>query len=308
MSKRIAIVGGSCVDIFATSALPLVMHDSNPGNVNIGFGGVGRNIAENLARLGQDVMLIAGFGVDPFSAQMLRHTADTGVRTEHSILSAEMQTPYYISVNDSSGEMAVAVNDMEICGLITPDYLRGKLSVLNSCDAVVMDTNIPADSVRFLAMQCKVPLFADAVSTQKAMKLLPALPYVSALKANLQEASALLGVKVSASLSLLKDAARRFHSLGISSVFITLGKTGAFLSRNGTQQRMASYPVQTINANGCGDAFGAAAFFGVLNHDPPALILKRALAAAALTAQSHQSVSQSLSVVAIDTLANETER
>ena len=308
MSKRIAIVGGSCVDIFATSTLPLIAHDSNPGNVNIGYGGVGRNIAENLARLGQDVTLLAAFGDDLFSGQMLRHTADTGVRTEHAVLSGDMQTPYYISVNDSNGEMAVAVNDMQICNLITPDYLRGKLALLNSCDAVIVDTNIPAESIRFLALQCTVPLFAEAVSTQKAMKLSPVLPHLDAVKANLQEAGALLGATVTATLPSLAAAADRFHALGISSVFITLGKTGAFLSCNHIQQSLPSYPVQTVNTNGCGDAFCAAAFLGVLRHDPPVLILKRALAAAALTARSPQSVSQSLTMVAIDTLTNEMER
>lgn len=301
MIKHIGIVGGSCVDIFATSALPLVAHDSNPGTVNIGYGGVGRNMAENLARLSQDVLLIAPFGQDPFSAHMLQYTAAADVNTRHVFVSEAEQAPYYISVNDCGGEMSAAVNDMKICEQITPDFLAGKLPLLNQCDAVILDTNIPQVSIEYLAARCATPLFAEAVSTHKAMKLKTSLPYLFAIKANLQEAEALLGESVSSGRASLCSAAARFHSMGISHVFITLGKQGAFYSTKDTQLLQAAYPTQPVNTNGCGDAFGAAAFLGILRGDPPETLLKSALAAAAITAQSPQAVSPTISSAAIET-------
>ena len=176
MTKHIAIVGGSCVDIFAASALPLVAHDSNPGTVRIGFGGVGRNIAENLGASWAERNLIAAFGSDPFSTQMLPIRPRRALHTEHSLICPERQAPYYISVNDCNGDMAVAVNDMKICERITPVPLSGELPVLNACDAVMLDANIPEESDRFLVARCRAPLFADAVSTSKAVKLVPRSP------------------------------------------------------------------------------------------------------------------------------------
>jgi pseudouridine kinase len=296
VKQCIAIVGGSCVDIFATSTLPLIAYDSNPGTVNIGFGGVGRNIAENLARLHQDALLIAAFGNDPFSKQMLVYTSAAGVNTQHSLTARKTKAPFYISVNDSNGDMSVAISDMTICDLITPEFLSNKMSVINRCGAVILDTNIAEESIKYLAANCEPPLFVDTVSTRKASKLAAVLPYLSAVNTNRQEAEALLGVAVTADLPSLKEAANRFHSLGVSRVFITLGNEGAFLSDGYTAIMRSAFRVKTVNANGCGDAFSAAAFLMLLNDKPPDEILRTALAAAAVTAQSEQAVSPDLYV------------
>ncbi len=305
MSKHIVIIGGSCVDIFAVSAKPLVSHDSNPGTVNIGFGGVGRNIAENLTRLGQTVTLIAAFGDDPFSRHMLSYTAAAGICVDHSLIAPQMQSPYYISVNDSNGEMHVAVNDMRICERLIPSFVQEKLPIINRADAVVIDTNIPQETIALIASSCRVPLFADGVSTKKVIKLIPSLHSLHGLKVNLLEASALLETPVTASYSSLCVAADRLHAIGIPHVFITLGKAGAFVSSGGSRHLQNSYSVIARNANGCGDAFSAAAFLGILHGDEPEHILQAALAAAAVTARSAQAVSTDLTPSAIQSLIEE---
>ena len=308
MKKRIGLVGGSCVDIFATSALPLIAHDSNPGTVNIGFGGVGRNIAENLARLSQEVLLFAPFGQDPVSAHMMAYTAAAGVDISHCLVAPNSEAPYYISINDVGGEMAVAVNDMAICKQISPDYLMQKLDILNTCDAIFFDTNIPKDSIDTLVEYCKPPLLAEAVSTHKAAKLVSALPYLHAIKANRQEAQALTGLPVSVERLSLQAAADTFHRLGIPHVLITLGKQGAFYSANGIQLRRNAYQTTVENTNGCGDAFCAAAFLGIIKSSTPESLLDAALAAAAITAQSKQSVSADMSLAAIETFFHKARR
>jgi len=305
MKSRIAIVGGSNVDIFATSALPLIDHDSNPGRVTIGYGGVGRNIAENLARLGQDALLLAPFGKDPMSAQMLMHTKASGVDIKHIITTGEYQAPYYISLNDSNGDMEAAVSDMRICDCITPAFLERKRDVINACDAVIVDTNIPEEAIHNLALNAKPSIFCDAVSTGKAIKLVPLLPHLFALKANIKETEALLGERVSADLPSLTKAANRFHVTGIPHVLITLGMNGAFYSANGQAMLQEVYQVNIKNTGGCGDAFAAAAFLGILQQKKPLSILRRALAAAAVTAKSEQAVSTKLSNTEIDKMIKE---
>ncbi|MBN1777417.1 MAG: carbohydrate kinase family protein [Clostridiales bacterium] len=295
MNKRFAVVGGSCVDIFAASSLPLVAYDSNPGTVSVGFGGVGRNIAENLARLKQKVHLIAAFGSDPFSVKMLADTAASGVNTEDCLLMPDLKAPYYIAVNEPSGDMAVAVNDMESCNQITPAFLSGKLAIINQCDAVILDTNIPRETIDFLTAECKPPLFADAVSTKKALKLTGALPRLFGVNLNLREAQALLNAEVSVETGSLTNAADIFHDKGICYVLITLGENGAFLSAKHQIHTMKAFSAETRNLNGCGDAFCAAAFLGIVLEHSPEDILKNALSAAAITAQSVQSVSKDLS-------------
>ncbi len=305
MKKRIAIVGGSSVDIFATSDQPLITHDSNPGHVTIGFGGVGRNMAENLAHLEQDVLLIAAFGQDPFSIHMLAHTASAGVDTTHTLIIPDRHSPYYISVNDSHGEMEVAIADLRICDLITPSFLSQKLPVLNECDAVVVDTNLSEEAIRFLAYHCTPPLMAETVSTRKAVKLISSLPHLFAVKANLQETEALIGEKVNGDLQSLIKAANKLHAFGISHILITMGRNGAFYSDNGNILRMDAYQTETVNTNGCGDAFSAAAYLAILCGRSPTEIMQNALGAAAITAQSEQAVFAGMSFASIDRFLRE---
>ena len=306
MKHKIAVVGGSCIDIFAAPSLPLVMHDSNPGTVHIGFGGVGRNIAENLARLEQDAVLVALFGNDELSCRMRDHTAKAGVDVTQSITHTNAKPPYYISINDSDGDMAAAISDISICDSVTPSFLARRMDILDACDGVIVDTNIPQDAIQYLAETTYPPLFADAVSTRKAVKLKRILHLLYAIKANLLETQALLDIPVTNDLSSLTAAANRFHDKGISYVFITLGMAGAFLSCPQGRKLRKAYPVHTVNANGCGDAFAAAAFVSALNDHSPDMILQKALAAAAIAAQSAHAVSQEISMSAIHNFINET--
>ncbi|MEZ5220286.1 MAG: PfkB family carbohydrate kinase [Ilumatobacteraceae bacterium] len=47
-----AVIGGANIDMKAQSRARAATHTSNPGRTSMTPGGVGRNIAENLARLG----------------------------------------------------------------------------------------------------------------------------------------------------------------------------------------------------------------------------------------------------------------
>lgn len=65
-----AVVGGVNMDIGGQSDGPLVPGDSNPGRVRISLGGVGRNIAHNMALLGLDVRFLTAFGDDIYAQRM----------------------------------------------------------------------------------------------------------------------------------------------------------------------------------------------------------------------------------------------
>ena len=60
----ITVIGGINIDIEGCPRKALLPSDSNPGDIAISFGGVGRNIVENGARLGADVGLISLTGDD----------------------------------------------------------------------------------------------------------------------------------------------------------------------------------------------------------------------------------------------------
>ena len=75
---RIAVVGGANMDIGGFPDGRLRLEDSNPGRVHLSVGGVGRNIAENAARLGLDVSLISAIGGDPNGRMLLEDCRQKG--------------------------------------------------------------------------------------------------------------------------------------------------------------------------------------------------------------------------------------
>ncbi len=291
---RFVVVGGNNVDIHATAATPLVFGDSNPGSIHTGLGGVGRNIAENLARLGQQVSLITVFGDDEFSRLATDQAGKVGVDIGDSIYAQNAASCVYVCINQPGGDMAVAVNDMALCERITPEYLAGRLPLLNAADAIILDANIPEESIAFITQHCTPPVFADAVAAKKAARLHSSLPMLRGLKANQIEMELLTGINV-AHENDLRTAAMALHQMGMEYVFITLGSRGAFCSANGEQAFDRPLQQRVVNTTGCGDAFTAATALAVLEGRSVSEMLKMGLAAASICAASVQSVSDQMS-------------
>ena len=173
---RCAVVGAANIDIGGFPQGRIALQDSNPGRVLLSPGGVGRNIACNLARLGVETHLVAPLGTDAFTGILRADCARAGVDTRLCFTFPGAASSAYLFIADINGDMQLAVNDMDICRRMTPEALAGRIDALNAMDAVVLDANLPEASIAFLAERLRPPLFADAVSAAKARRLLPALP------------------------------------------------------------------------------------------------------------------------------------
>ena len=82
MSKQgghILVIGAATIDVKGRASKGLQLGTSVPGTIKVSFGGVARNVADNLARLGQSVVLISAVGKDGLGKQILERTAAAGV-------------------------------------------------------------------------------------------------------------------------------------------------------------------------------------------------------------------------------------
>lgn len=295
---NIVVVGGNNVDITATSHTPLVYGDSNPGSIHTGLGGVGRNIAENLTRMGQNVSLITVFGDDEFSKLAQVQADRIGMDVSDSIFATNAPSCVYVCINDTNGDMSVAVNDMELCARINPAFLQTKLDKLNAADGIIIDANITEEAIDYLVQHCKPPIFADAVSANKASRLHRSLPRLKGLKSNQIEVELLTGLTISHEHDM-NVAAQALHQMGVEYVLITLGGRGAFASDGNMQVFERPFPRRVVNTTGCGDAFTAATALAMLDHMNTHDILKMGLAAASICAQSEHAVSDQISYEAL---------
>ena len=221
------VVGGVNVDIGGRSHRKLVAADSNPGKVSISLGGVGRNIAHNMTLLGVDVKMLTAMGEDVYGNRIAASCTELGIDASRALRVAECATSTYLYIADESGEMALALSDMEICDRITPTYLAGNQQMLSNARVIVADTNIPAETLVYLAENSTAPIFCDPVSTIKAEKLLPILDRIHTLKPNRLEAELLSGVKILEKQDAEK-AANALLEKGVQRVFLSMGAEGVY--------------------------------------------------------------------------------
>lgn len=257
------VAGGVNVDIGGHSFAPLVASDSNPGRVSVSLGGVGRNIAHNLALLGPDVRLLCAYGDDLNGQRVAASCSQLGIDLSHALKIPGGTTSTYLYLTDETGEMALAVSDMEICKQVTPEYLEKQLPLIRGAQVLVIDANLSEEAIAYLAENAGVPLFVDPVSTVKAEKLRPILHKIHTLKPNRLEAGLLAGVEIK-TLADVETAADKLIEMGVHRMFISLGADGVYAAMGRQRLWLPNLPGRMVNTTGCGDAFMAALVWSYL--------------------------------------------
>ena len=291
----IVVVGGVNMDIGAVSHGALVDRDSNPGRVTTSLGGVGRNIAHNLCLLGEQVSMVTVLGQDSFAQSVQDNAAAIGLDLTHSAVIPGGRTGTYLYIAGSDGDMALAVNDMEIYDHITPEFLRQRMEFINRAGLVVVEANLPAASLQWLCRHCTAPILADPVSTIKAPRLRPILGKLTALKPNRIEAELLSGVKIAADADV-ERAADVLLSTGLRQVYISLGSDGIFAKNTaGETARFPCPKVTVTNATGGGDAMAAALAACITHGKPLRECARQAIGAGALACTAGETIHPGMS-------------
>lgn len=257
----VTVIGGCNMDISGSPFGKLSGRDSNPGSVAFSPGGVGRNIAENLARLGLPVKLISVVGDDESGRRLLEETRAAGVDVSYVRKLAGEATGTYLSVLDENRDMYVAVSSMEIYEKLDASYLLDKKPILERSRVAVFDANLGYDVIEnALGMAQTGSKYLDTVSMTKALRIKNLIGRFDCIKPNRLESEALSGISASGSKGLLRNA-EHFHNLGVSKVFISLGPEGTFFSDGTDRGICRALRVEVRSATGAGDAFLAGAVY-----------------------------------------------
>ena len=275
---RVAVIGGVNMDIGGSPFAKLVMRDSNPGIITARPGGVGRNIAHDLRLLGVNVSLVTAVGGDVYGQGILDSCRELGIDMSLARILPERRSSTYLYVTDETGDMQIGIADMEITECITPEYLASRRDEINAFDAVVLDANLSAESVEYAARHCTAPIIADPVSTAKAMRLVPVLDKLWAIKPNIYEAEKPTGEHDP------EKAAAALLDKGVKRVFISLGEEGMLAAERGSTVHMPRELVTVVNTTGAGDAATSAIVWAALAGMDIAGCARAAVKAGAITA------------------------
>ena len=290
---RIAVIGGANIDIGGFSSAEARMRDSNPGRVRMSPGGVGRNIAANLALLGADTELITALGGDDRAQILHADCKKLGVKLNHAISFPDASTSTYLYIANADGDMLIAVNDMAIHERLTPEALSPLIAEVNRCDAAVIEANLPTETLEFLSKALSVPIVADAVSAAKVDRLKGALPRLYALKPNRIEAEKLTGIAVTDEKTA-RSAAEALVSMGVKNVYLTMGEAGVCIANASGSAFLKCTPLPMVNATGAGDAFSAAIAWAAAQGMNQVETARAGMAAASIAVESAGAVNMEM--------------
>jgi len=255
----ILVIGGSNIDIQGFPKEKLIQRDSNIGTVKMSLGGVGRNIAENCARLGVPTRLMSVIGDDPYGQKILKEAQAIGLNMQDTVVLSGESTSTYLSILDETHDMAMAINHMVSIEKLTVDHIRAKRSIIEHAQLVVLDTNLSQAVLDHLLTQYpKTKFFVDTVSTKKALKIKDHLKHIHTLKPNRMEAEVLTGSSEKTPLLELGSQLKCKRS------FISLGSQGVQVFEGKTHLHFPTKPIEVVNATGAGDAFMAGLVYAYL--------------------------------------------
>lgn len=246
--KPILVIGGLNMDVLGMPSGAFSYRDSLIGKVHLSPGGVGRNVAEQIARHGYGVELMTVVGSDYFALALRESCASLGIGLQYA-LSYEKESCVYLAVHDAQGDMAVAINDMDAMRLLGADAVR--MLPGNGFRACMLDANLSKEALEAAAEHLSIPLIADPVSCEKSLRLKSILHKLTAIKPNQREALELTGC------SSICDAASALLDKGVQQVYISLGKDGLYCAQGDERLRLPAPPAPQGPATGSGDAMTA---------------------------------------------------
>ncbi len=297
--SHVLVVGAAGLDTKGRAAGLLQPGTSNPGSIRISMGGVARNVAENLARLGERAILLSAVGADRSGRRVREQAAEAGVDVSHLLEIPAHHTGAYMAVYDQAGERAVSIDDMAVLSAITPAVIYSHRRLIRDAAMIVMDANLAPPTIDSLLRQAtkhKVPVSADPTSVSLAARLKPHLRHLFMVTPDLPEAEVLCERPLRNIRSHGIAAAKQLVALGVQVAIVTMAELGVCYATPEVSGHVPAVKTQVVDRTGAGDALTAGVVFGLLNDFPIDEAVRLGAAAAALTLQCTESVCPDLSL------------
>ena len=284
------VFGVSVFDICGFTDRNYRCSDSNPGKVKTSFGGVCRNIAECMARVGVNTKFISILGDDETGARMIEHSEMMKYDMSESLIIKGGHTPTYMAILDEQGEMVSAVVDMKIIDMFTTEFIDSKEDTIKNSEYMILDSDRP-DIVEYVlkTFSGHTKFILDPVSAAKAKNIKHLIQHFHTIKPNRYEAEIMCGFKIHNDEDLRK-AGQYFIDLGIQNVFITLDEDGIYYNNGIEEGKIKANDVKVINVTGAGDSFVAGIANGYMNNISLVDTVKYAIAMSTITIATEETI------------------
>lgn len=294
------VFGVSIYDIFGFTDTSFRAYDSNPGRVKVSYGGVCRNIAENMARINLNTKFISIVGDDEKGHSIMQHAQTMNFDMSDSLIIEGASTPTYLAILDEKGEMVSAVVDLKIADNFTPEFIDSKEEEIVNAEYMFFGADNPG-IIEYIVKKYygKTNFVLDPVSAAKAVKLKHLLPYFHTIKPNRHEAEVLCGFSLN-NTEDVKNAGRFFLELGVKKVFISLDAEGIYYYDGTNEGIIKSENCSVVNVTGAGDSLVAGIAYGYLHDLPINETVKFSVAMSVITISHEATIHPNMSLPLVE--------
>jgi len=218
-------------------------------------GGKGANQAFAAGRLGNHTVMLGALGNDSYGALLAESLKFAGVDTTHLAIRKQTSTGIAIVQVDKQGSNSIIVIPGANATVDTA-YIDEHLEVLRRCDIVLLQMEIPLETVLYVAKLAKQLGKLVILDPAPAPKSMPSkiYQYIDFIKPNEAELRMLTGERD------LEKGMRILLSYGVKGVVVTVGKNGAKMLQQpgGPIITYRTPDVPIVDTTAAGDSFSAA--------------------------------------------------
>lgn len=249
MNESLLIIGGSNIDYIATSKDKIQDGVSNIGTISISFGGVARNICENLARLGSKIDFITTIGNDLYGENIKKDLINLSVNVIYP--KVNLPTSSYLAINDNNHDLALSICDNRIIDELNSKFLNNYYKFILEHEYIVLDANLNEDAIKYIFSNFSdKKIIVDAISPTKVLKFKNYLDKIYLLKCNKFEAKAIIN-----DYKNERDLISKILELGVKNIVVSFGASDIYYGNNSEIGFIKNDLIKDFaNTSGCGDA------------------------------------------------------
>jgi pseudouridine kinase len=291
----VLVIGSAAIDVTGRPQADLAWQTSNVGRVRTAVGGVARNIAENLARLEVDTVLLTAVGQDSAGRRVTRKCEASGIDCSHVRVVRGMSTAATMTILQPDNDVLTSILDYRVIEQqLDPDYLLEHTSLFAQAQMIVIDATLSENALETvfeLAGRYHVRICGDPTAPLLAGRFCQHLADMYMVSPNAAETTALCGLENPAhDRETAINAARHLVSMGVEIGVVTVGARGLAYADSSGGGFIPAINTRVVDPTGAGDAFSGAVIFGLLNDVPVDEAMRLGVTAASLTLQSPYTV------------------
>ena len=217
-------------------------------------GGKGANQAVAISKLGMETEMIGMVGKDSQGEKLIQNLNKYGIKSDNIIKSDDLTGRAIITVDKKGDNNIIVIPRSNF--KITKEYIQEKQDVIASSDVVILQNEIPFETVEFSLLKAKelgkITIFNPAPARQLSEKIFKNTDYLILNETEMEE---IFGIGINDKVYI----GRIFHKkkeCGIRNIILTLGDNGSVLfSEDDNIKKYDAYEVKAVDTTAAGDSF-----------------------------------------------------